>query len=71
MQWGTVASNTTAGDVTFPATFPTAIIGVQVTPQVTYIVNGYPNVIAQTTAGCNVRTGSTTSRNMFWQAIGY
>ena len=71
MQWGTVSSSTTVGDVTFPLTFPTAIIGVTVTPATTYILNGYPNVIAQTTAGCNVRTGSTTSRAMFYQALGY
>jgi hypothetical protein len=71
MQWGTVSASTTVGNVTFPVTFPTAILGVTVTPATTYIVNGYPNVIAQTTSTCNVRTGSTTSRTMFWQALGY
>ena len=71
MQWGTVASNTTAGDVSFSVSFPTAIIGVTATPATTYIVNGFPNVTTQSTSGCSIRTGSATARTIFWQALGY
>jgi hypothetical protein len=71
MQWGLVSSSTTLGDVSFPVTFPTAIIGVSATVQTTYVAAAIPCVIAQTTSTCNVRTGSTTAKAVFYQAIGY
>lgn len=70
LQWGTVSSNSSVGNITFPALF-TAVYSVQVTPcTATYSTTYSSILIASNTSTANVRTGNTTSINVTYMAIG-
>jgi hypothetical protein len=72
MQWGTVASNTTTGDVTFSVPFNTMLSFTSMATTVNSALNyTYATVlIASNTTTANIRTANTTSRSVRWLAIG-
>lgn len=72
MQWGTVTSNTTTGDVTFSIPFNTVLSFTSMATTVNSAFNHtYATVlIASNTTTANIRTGNTTSRSVTWLAVG-
>ena len=73
MQWGSVSTNTSVGNITFPAAFSTLYsitcslnLAAAYGSSNTYI----PLFIAVSTTTANIRTGNTTSKTAYWQAIG-
>lgn len=73
MQWGTVSSSRTAGDVTFTIPFPTSLLSFTSTARTTNSAFNYtytPVLIASNTTTANVRTSNTSAVNVTWIAIG-
>ena len=73
LQWGTVSSSRTVGDVTFTRPFPTSLLSFTSTARATNSAFNYtytPIVIASNTTTANVRTSNVTSVNVTWMAIG-
>jgi hypothetical protein len=69
-QWGTVSSNTTIGNITWPTAFAT-LFSVQLTVEnATYNATYFPQLIASNTTTANTRTGNTTATNVRFMAIG-
>ena len=70
MQWGWVAANASAGNITFPIAFPTAIFVTTATGNSTVAANTI-SVIASNTTTMNVRSASTAAAsNSWWFALG-
>ena len=70
MQWGSVQSNSTVGDITFATGF-TTVYSVTVTAETsTYDGTYSPLLIASNTTTANVRTANDTAITVFYQAIG-
>lgn len=71
LQWGSVQSNTSVGDITFPTTF-TTLYSLQITVNIaaTYDVTFLPAVIASNTTTANVRTANTTAKAVNYLALG-
>ena len=70
MQWGSVQSNSTVGDITFKTGF-TTVYSVTVTAETsTYDGTYSPLLIASNTTTANVRTANDTAITVFYQAIG-
>jgi hypothetical protein len=70
MQWGWVAVNATAGDITFPIAFPTAVLSYQATSN-SAVAGNTVGIIAANTTTMNVRTTSVAAAsNSYWLAIG-
>ncbi len=70
MQWGWVAANTIAGDVTFPVVFPHAIFSAQATSNSAVGANQV-GVFSLSTSGMSIRSTSTVAAtNTYWTAIG-
>ena len=70
MQWGSVQSNSTVGDITFTTGF-TTVYSVTVTAETsTYDGTYSPLLIASNTTTANVRTANDTAITVFYQAIG-
>jgi len=73
LQWGTVSSSRTVGDVTFTRPFPTSLLSFTSTARTTNSAFNYtytPIVIASNTTTANVRTSNVTAVNVTWMAIG-
>lgn len=71
MQWGSVASNTSVGNITFSVPFTSIYSfthGINVAGA--YNSTYQTQTIALTTSTANVRTGNTTSKTVYWTAIG-
>lgn len=70
LQWGVVSSNSSVGNITFPALFST-LYSLQITPiTATHNTTYLPVVIASNTSTANVRTGNTTAINVHYMVIG-
>jgi hypothetical protein len=70
IQWGSVLSNSSVGNITFPVAFPTAIFSYSATSNSTVAAN-LVSIIAANTTTMNVRSLSTAAAsNSFWFAIG-
>jgi hypothetical protein len=70
LQWGWVAANATAGNITFPVAFPTAVFSYQAVSNSAVAANTVAIIAANTTT-MNVRSTSiAAASNSFWLAIG-
>lgn len=70
MQWGSISSSSTVGDITFPAEFGT-LYSITATAVGTAVHASYATTfLAANTTTANVRTANTNSRTVYWQAIG-
>lgn len=73
LQWGTVVSNTTVGDVTFTVPFTATLLSFTSTTATVNSAFNYtytPVLIASNTTSANVRTSNVTAANVTWMAIG-
>lgn len=71
LQWGVVSANSTVGNVTFPTTFPNALLSITATTVSTVTGQTYAALLlAANTSTANVRTSNGTARSVYWQALG-
>jgi hypothetical protein len=72
MQWGSVSTNTSVGNIIFPAAYSNLYsFTYSLNMDAAYGGSTYmPLLIAVTTTTANIRTGNTTSKTAYWQAIG-
>lgn len=71
LNFGYVASNTTAGDITFTSAFTTTLYSMTVSAVGTAQSTTYfPTILATTTSTANVRTANATSRTIYYMALG-
>jgi hypothetical protein len=69
-QWGSVAANSSTGDITFTTPFGT-LYSITATAVGTVAGATYATTfLAANTTTANVRTANTNSRTVYWQAIG-
>lgn len=69
LQWGSVSTTSTAGDITFPAAFGT-IYSFSALPVGAYNSTYATQCTALSTTAASVRTANTTARTVYWQALG-
>lgn len=69
-QWGTVSSNSSVGNITFPTAFTTLYSITATAENATYNSTYNAQLIASNTTTANTRTGNTTATNVRYMAIG-
>jgi len=68
MQWGIVAANSTAKNVTFPTAFPINCFSIVISGADASTFSVSAQIVNNTTA--NVKTSNATTANYFWHAVG-
>jgi len=70
INWGWVSANSSAGNVTFTSPYTTNAYVVTATSNTT-VATYQAAVVSVNNTIAAIRTGNSTSTNVFWQAIGY